>query len=213
MTTTIDPNGPAVLSEISLQYSHSIGRAEFSGPGFRNPTAMARGEEDVMYVANRSYDYRPDGKRITMCTGGRGVHQRVRQGRFRAGRWRFRVHGRGHHLAHRDHRGSQRQRVPGGRVPGPYQHLLARMANTSPSGSGRATATASGTSPADWSSDANGTLYLVDCNNHRVQMLTADGEYIGKWGELGRRPRPVQHALRRRGGCRDGQRLRCRLAQ
>ena len=53
MTTTIDPTAlPAV--GIDLQYSHTIGRAEFSGPGFRNPTAMARGEEDVMYVANRS---------------------------------------------------------------------------------------------------------------------------------------------------------------
>ena len=53
---------------VSLQYSHSIGRGEFSGPGFRNPVAMARGADDSMYVVNRSYEYRPDGKRITICT-------------------------------------------------------------------------------------------------------------------------------------------------
>ena len=53
---------------ITLQPSHTIGRAEFSGPGFRNPVAMVRGEEDTMYVVSRSYDYRPDGKRITICT-------------------------------------------------------------------------------------------------------------------------------------------------
>lgn len=53
---------------ITLQYDHTIGRAEFSGPGFRNPVAMARGEEDTMYVVSRSYEYRPDGKRITICT-------------------------------------------------------------------------------------------------------------------------------------------------
>ena len=53
---------------ITLQYDHTIGRAEFSGPGFRNPVAMARGEDDTMYVVSRSYEYRPDGKRITICT-------------------------------------------------------------------------------------------------------------------------------------------------
>ena len=53
---------------VTLQYEKSIGRAEFSGPGFRNPVAMARGEDDTMYVVSRSYEYRPDGKRITICT-------------------------------------------------------------------------------------------------------------------------------------------------
>ena len=84
MTTTIDPTAlPAV--GIDLQYSHTIGRAEFSGPGFRNPTAMARGEEDVMYVANRSYDYRPDGKRITMCTVGEEFIGEFAKGVFEQG--------------------------------------------------------------------------------------------------------------------------------
>ncbi|PKB70710.1 MAG: hypothetical protein BZY87_09305 [SAR202 cluster bacterium Io17-Chloro-G6] len=53
---------------VSLQYSHSIGRGEFSGPGFRNPVSIARGADDSMYVVNRSYEYRPDGKRVTICT-------------------------------------------------------------------------------------------------------------------------------------------------
>ena len=53
---------------VSLQYSHSMGRGEFAGPGFRNPVAMARGADDLMYVVNRSYEYRPDGKRVTICT-------------------------------------------------------------------------------------------------------------------------------------------------
>jgi tripartite motif-containing protein 71 len=53
---------------VSLQYSHSIGRGEFAGPGFRNPVAMARGAEGLMYVLNRAYEYRPDGKRVTICT-------------------------------------------------------------------------------------------------------------------------------------------------
>ena len=52
----------------SFQYSHTIGRAEFAGPGFRNPVAMARGAGDLLYVVSRSYEYRPDGKRVTMCS-------------------------------------------------------------------------------------------------------------------------------------------------
>ncbi len=54
----------------AFQFSHTIGRAEFSGPGFRNPVAMARRSDDVMYVVSRSYEYRPDGKRVTICTVG-----------------------------------------------------------------------------------------------------------------------------------------------
>jgi hypothetical protein len=30
--------------------------------------AVARGDDGTMYVVNRSYEYRPDGKRITICT-------------------------------------------------------------------------------------------------------------------------------------------------
>ena len=36
MTTTIEPTALPTV-EISLQYSHSIGRAEFSGPGSGTP--------------------------------------------------------------------------------------------------------------------------------------------------------------------------------
>ena len=62
MTTQIHP--------VQLQYSHTIGRAEFSGPGFRAPVGIARGADKRLYVLNRSYEGRPDGKRITICTVG-----------------------------------------------------------------------------------------------------------------------------------------------
>jgi len=32
----------------------------------------------------------------------------------------------------------------------------------------------------------DGTVYVVDASNHRVQMFASDGEYLGQWGELGR---------------------------
>ena len=49
MTTTIERNAMPTIG-ISLQYTHTIGRAEFSGPGFRNPTAMARAEDDLSLI-------------------------------------------------------------------------------------------------------------------------------------------------------------------
>ena len=44
--------------------------AEPSSPGRGSATRWRwlAGEDDTMYVLNRSYDYRPDGKRITICT-------------------------------------------------------------------------------------------------------------------------------------------------
>ena len=56
------------IHPVQLQYSHTIGRAEFSGPGFRAIVGIARGAGDRLYVLNRSYEGRPDGKRITICT-------------------------------------------------------------------------------------------------------------------------------------------------
>jgi hypothetical protein len=58
------------LHPVQLQYSHTIGRAEFSGPGFRVPMGIARGAGDLLYVLNRSYELRPDGKRVTICSVG-----------------------------------------------------------------------------------------------------------------------------------------------
>ena len=58
------------IHPVQLQYSHTIGRAEFSGPGFRAIVGIARGAGDRLYVLNRSYEGRPDGKRITICTVG-----------------------------------------------------------------------------------------------------------------------------------------------
>ena len=58
------------LTASTFAYSHSVGRNEFAGTGFRNAVDMALGADDVAYVVNRSYENRPDGVRITICTLG-----------------------------------------------------------------------------------------------------------------------------------------------
>ena len=56
------------LKEWTFSYSHSVGRNEFAGTGFRNPVDLALAPNDVVYVVNRSYENRADGVRVTMCT-------------------------------------------------------------------------------------------------------------------------------------------------
>jgi hypothetical protein len=49
------------IKEWTFAYSHSVGRNEFAGTGFRNPLDLALGADDLVYVVNRSYENRPDG--------------------------------------------------------------------------------------------------------------------------------------------------------
>ena len=57
-------------SGFAFQYSHTIGRSDFFGAGFREPIALVRGDEDRIYVLSRSLEYRPGGTRVTICTVG-----------------------------------------------------------------------------------------------------------------------------------------------
>ena len=56
------------LVDTAFTYSHSIGRNEFNGTGFRNPVDMAIDDEGKVYVLNRSYENRPDGVHATIAT-------------------------------------------------------------------------------------------------------------------------------------------------
>ncbi len=57
------------LKERTYAYSHSIGRNEFAGTGFRNPVDIAiGGDGDVVYALNRSYENRPDGLRVSVMS-------------------------------------------------------------------------------------------------------------------------------------------------
>ena len=193
MTTTITatrPAGPQTglpTPEISLQYSHTIGRAEFSGPGFRNPTAMARGADNVMYVASRSYDYRPDGKRITMCTVDEEFISEFAKGVFEQGD--------GEAVA------TDGAIIwPTAITVGPDENVyladenLARISIYSPDGEFLRKWERPGRGNGEWDNPSglvfgpNDLLYLVDSGNHRVQMLTKDGDYVGQWGEFGSGP-------------------------
>ena len=172
---------------ITFQYSHTIGRGEFSGPGFRNPVSMARGAEGMMYVVNRSYEYRPDGKRITICTVDEDY-----VGEF----------ARGVHTA-----GVTEENENDGSLIWPTSVALDRdgqvyvadewlnrisMFTRDGDWLGKWGVKGSGdgelSGPSGLAFDADDNLLVVDSQNHRVQKFSKDGQFISKWGEHGSGP-------------------------
>ncbi|ETX08526.1 6-bladed beta-propeller [Candidatus Entotheonella palauensis] len=175
MTTQMHP--------VQLQYSHTIGRAEFSGPGFRAPVGIARGENERLYVLSRSYEVRPDGKRITICTVGedyitefgRGVsaaqaHADAADGAFM---WPTAI---------------ALDRAGNVYVSDEWFNRISRFTKngewigkwgTPGDGDGELNR------PSGLALDQDDNLYVVDSQNHRIQKFDNNGVFIAKWGKAG----------------------------
>ena len=166
------------LKQRAFVYSHSLGRNEFAGAGFRMPVDMAIGDGNVAYVLNRSYELRPDGVRITVMTldeeyitefssGGEAEGQLVwptsialdAQGNvYVADEWQNRVN-----IFDKD---------------GEFLSSWGRAG----SGDGELDR------PAGIAISADGTMFLTDSRNHRVQKFSLDGQFKGKFGSFGDGP-------------------------
>ena len=169
---------------VRFQSAYTIGRFEFVGSGFREPVAIARGEGDLLYVVNRSYEYRPDGKRVTICTVGEDYI-----GEF----------ARGDNVA-----GVEIGSAADGSIIWPTAIALDKEWNvyladewlnrisiftrdgdwigkwgTEGEGDGEINR------PSGLAFDKDDNLLLVDSMNHRVQKFTKEGRFLAKWGGLG----------------------------
>ncbi len=168
----------------SFQYSHSIGRGEFNGPGFRNPVAMARGKDDLMYVVNRSYEYRPDGKRVTICTVNEEYVGEFARGVTTAGDTTISA-------------ADGSLIWPTGIAIDASQNVyvadewLNRISVFDKDGEwlGKWGTPGSGDGELDRSSglvfDGDDNLLIVDSVNNRIQKFTKEGKFISKWGSEG----------------------------
>jgi DNA-binding beta-propeller fold protein YncE len=165
------------IKEWTFAYSHSVGRNEFAGTGFRNPLDLALASNDVVYVVNRSYENRPDGVRVTVCTL---AEEFIREfGSYGDGDGQF-VWPTGIALD-----ADERVYIS--------DEWLNRISIFSKDGEflrhwGRPGAGEGELQGPAGLAIADGTLFVVDSKNHRVQKFTLEGRYLGQFGSFGRGP-------------------------
>jgi DNA-binding beta-propeller fold protein YncE len=171
------------MHSVQLQYSHTIGRAEFSGPGFRAPVGIARGQDDQLYVLSRSYEARPDGKRITICTVGedyvtefgRGLSAAQAEAGAADGAFMWptalALDSAGHVYVSDEWFNRISIFTQDGDwvgkwgTPGNQDGELNR--------------------PSGLALDPDDNVYVVDSLNHRIQKFSQDGAFLAKWGTPG----------------------------
>ena len=171
----------------TFRYTHTIGRGEEAGTGFKNPVSVARGANDVMYVVNRAYDYRADSKRITVCTVQEDYIGEIGNG----GRL-------GGDMMDVGEDASAGSLVwPTDIALDKHENLyitdewLQRVAMFTKDGDWIGSWGVVGRGdgefdkPSGITIDADDNVYLVDTGNHRVQKFTKDGQFLAKFGHFG----------------------------
>jgi DNA-binding beta-propeller fold protein YncE len=165
------------IKDWTFSYSHSVGRNEFAGTGFRNPVDLALAPHDAVYVVNRSYENRPDGIHITVCTLN---EEYIREfGEYGEGDGQFTWPS---SIALDDQ----------GNV---YvsDEWLNRISIFDKDGKflGKWGKAGSGDGELNRPSGlaiSNGVLLVSDTRNHRIQKFTLDGKYQGQFGSFGNGP-------------------------
>ena len=163
------------LKDWMFQYSHSIGRNEYGGTGFRNPMDMALGADDVVYVLNRSREDRPDGVHVSMCTI--DEHYITEFGSFGEGDGQF-IWPTAMTL---DSDGNVYvadellNRITVYNKDGDFIRKWGKAG----SGNGELD------KPAGLAASEDGVMYVSDNRNHRIQKFTLDGKYLGQFGSFG----------------------------
>jgi hypothetical protein len=171
----------------TFRYSHTIGRGEEAGTGFKNPVSVARGEGDLMYVVSRAYDYRSDSKRITVCTVGEDYIGEIGN----AGR----LGGEMMDTGESDDAGSMvwPTSVALDKAGNVYvsDEWLNRIAMFTSDGEWLGAWGTQGDAdgevdqPAGIAFDSEDNVFVVDTGNNRIQKFTKDGQFLGKWGQQG----------------------------
>ncbi len=165
------------LTDRAFSYSHSIGRNEFAGTGFRHPVDVAVADGDVAYVLNRSREDRPDGIRVSVVTldeeyisefGSHGEED----GQFI---WPSSI------------------AVDGEGKVYVADEWLNRISIFSKDGEFLSKWGKSGSGDGELNQPAGiairgDLMYLTDSRNHRVQVFTLDGEFRNKFGSQGSGP-------------------------
>ena len=166
------------IKEWTFAYSHSVGRNEFAGTGFRNPMDLALGADDRVYVVNRSYENRRDGIHITVCTLGEKFICEF--GSYGEGDGQF-VWPMGITLDSEENVYVSDEWLNHISIFTKDGTFLRKWGQPG-SGDGELHG------PSGMAINNDGTMFLVDSKNHRVQRFTLDGRYLGQFGGFGNGP-------------------------
>lgn len=162
----------------SFSYDHTIGRSEYSGPGFRHPMDLAIGRGDVIYVPSRSRQDRPDGVRVTVCTVDEDYLREF--GRFGEDEGQF-IWPSSIDLDSSEKVYLADQWLNRISVFDKEGDFLGKW-GTAGSGEGQLN------QPSGIAFNREDDLYIVDSHNNRVQKFTKDGKFLAAWGEAGAGP-------------------------
>ena len=191
------------LTERAFSYSHSVGRNEFAGTGFRNPVDMAITDNNVVYVLNRGYEFRSDGLRISQATldeeyinefgsYGNGPGQMIwptsldldsKGNLYVTDEWLNRIN-----VFNPD--GEFIRSWPNGFEAGTSAEGEAvRMIDFGANAAVPPGVSGSGDGeldrPGGIAISKDDIIFISDSRNHRIQKFTLDGEYLGQFGSFG----------------------------
>ena len=171
----------------TFRYTHTIGRGEEAGPGFKNPVSLARGADDIMYVVSRAYDYRADSKRITVCTVGEEYIGEIGNG----GRLGGDLMDSGENAADGSLVWPTSIALDSDENLYVTDEWLNRVAIFSKDGDWLGSWGVVGDGDGEFNQpsgihfDVDDNVFLVDTGNNRVQKYTKDGKYISSFGSFG----------------------------
>ena len=171
----------------TFRYTHTIGRGEEAGPGFKNPVSLARGADDIMYVVSRAYDYRADSKRITVCTVGEEYIGEIGNG----GRLGGELMDSGDNAADGSLVWPTSIALDSDENLYVTDEWLNRVAIFSKDGDWLGSWGVVGDGDGEFNQpsgihfDVDDNVFLVDTGNNRVQKYTKDGKYISSFGSFG----------------------------
>jgi DNA-binding beta-propeller fold protein YncE len=177
-----------VIAGRVFDFSHAVGRGAISGMGFRLAVALALGEDDTVYVANRGWE------QVTNVPWNK-TQLGTRIGKLTIGP----VPGDEEVVCDfsRPGDGPGEMIWPAGIALDSQENVYVtdewlnrvsifdkdgnflRLWGTAGSGAGEFNR------PSGIAIDQQDTLYIVDSRNHRVQKFTPDGRFLAQWGGLG----------------------------
>ncbi len=153
----------------------TLGRGEFTGPGFRNPVAFALGKGGLIYVLNRASEYAIGAKRVTIMTVDEDYIGQFGTGGANDGQFQWPTS-----IA-----------IDKDEKVYVADESLQRISIFSKDGGWLGKWGVEGNDdgqfnrPSGLAFDNEDNLLVVDSINNRIQKFTKDGRFLAKWGVAG----------------------------